>query len=97
MKQFIKIETLRSGQPKPYADSEYEYLVTFTIERQHGKMEIIPQTGIDIKRAIEVAKILCKFSERNDEGTNWASCFLNQSKKESEGVFRFNCTAEYTG
>jgi hypothetical protein len=28
LKRFLEVETTRSGQPRPYADSEYEYAIT---------------------------------------------------------------------
>lgn len=37
MQKTYTVETLRSGQPRPYADTEREYLITVTMKQSHEK------------------------------------------------------------
>lgn len=49
-KQIIEIETLQAGQPKPYADSIYEYLITLNWcpDDPDGYIKGLAKTTLDL-------------------------------------------------
>lgn len=83
-KKVIDIETLRSGQPRAYADSEYEAVIGFWQAGDDGQRELFypkrvraygPRNDQD---TIDYAKDLFKlhvqdFKEQEDPERNWAS------------------------
>lgn len=83
MKTLIVVDSLQSGQPRPYADSEYISEITF--KREDGRVKewldknnlphIVP-CYVDEEKALAVARIFCPYVEKSDPKANWASRFL---------------------
>lgn len=90
------VETVRSGQSQPYADHQYEYILTVDYTFQAGG-EFKPGMFSSEKEMMRVAKCLLQFHEKDDPDTNWASKFLTKVEEIEKGKYRFLCIAAYTG
>lgn len=83
-KKIIEIETIRAGQPRAYADSEYEAIIRFWQNEGAGNRRLFyPKVGQQYglrndQDTINYAKELFKnhvetFKEEGDPDRNWAS------------------------
>lgn len=83
MKIFIEVDVQQSGQPRPYADSEFVQVITFKMEDgrvkewldKNNQPYIIPHY-VSEEKALAVARIFCPYVEKSDPKANWASRFL---------------------
>lgn len=77
---YIKIETIQSGQPEPYADHEYVEEISFTRDdyrdkewlKKQGYVLIVPDYR-HRKFALSVARLFCPWTEPGDVDYDWAS------------------------
>lgn len=72
---YIKIETIRSGQPKKYADSEYVYQIS-ECHSWDGKKENFNTLNITREDALSIIKTQRNFMEKKDSiwGTRLDYC-----------------------
>jgi len=91
----ISVENIRSGQPRPYADSYYEYVITFTVRQDDGK-EPLPWRISELQ-ATEIAKSVCY--EQPVYGWHGEKTFgdpwLVSMVEEAPGVWRANFQRSY--
>ena len=78
-KQIIEIEVIRAGQPRPYADSFFESILTFKAEDENAKWTP------DEKTVREIAKILVHNFE---DKPNWHDPELKEIQKIAENKWR---------
>lgn len=78
-KRTIEIEPLQVGQPRPYADSSYESILTFTTEGENKTW--IP----DEKEVRKIAKVLVH--DFKDE-PNWHEPHLKEMERLADNKWR---------
>ena len=80
MKTYIEVESVQSGQPRAYSDSEYVSIVTF--RRDDGRMkDWLEEKGLPLitpyyvtrEMALKVARAFEDYQEEGDPGFCWAS------------------------
>jgi len=91
------VEVVLTGQPRPYANSVYEFVLT-TECIPHGESEF-RLIAIDEVEAKRVAQAVCMpFKERGkDNNPEWFESTLREFETISPGMYRLVITQEYTG
>lgn len=91
----IRIETRKSGQPRPYADHFYEYIIRITNQLTYGEGAEVPMNLPDD----QVADIVCaaRNFRKKQEARSWADRIMISCTKIGEGEWMFCGTAAYTG
>ena len=99
------VETLRAGQPGPYADTIHEFVLTvewipygYTKANPKGAADRqFEPCDIDDSRAKDLGnKIGGGFYEKGDPEANWASPRLTTFCKIGPGQWRFVVTSAFT-
>jgi hypothetical protein len=88
-KWIIEVEDIRAGQPRPYADSQYESILTF---RKEGNPDADP--------CIELVKGTAKVWVRNfneDKEAGWWEGKLIACEKLDKGKWKIIINEAYTG
>jgi hypothetical protein len=80
VKRFIEIQTLMSGQPRPYADHDYISEFTFTTEDgrtpeylEKNNLPIIVPNYVTRNHALAIARLYVPFVDDDDPKRDWAS------------------------
>lgn len=93
------VECLRSGQPRPYADHIYEYVITCTLDGKPWLMGGVVEAQArewQINWAKRVARALAVDWKEKGAG-DWASTFLQSLTLDAvKGTIRVVCTSAYT-
>lgn len=97
MKTRFTIDCIRGGQPRPYADSEYEYVLTLeSTSWKAGDNEFKPWDTADKQKiVIPILKACARHWE--DEPPNWASTEMKSLSKIGAGVWKLILVEAYTG
>lgn len=99
-KQRITIETLASGQPRPYADHRlhvkvtFEWLFAWNGNEKDPRSEWKPSVWTEPEVKVALKTLKCGFTD--DTPVNWASPRLERLWKSSPGVWEFVITEAYT-
>lgn len=108
----ILVDIIRSGQPRPHADSVTEALVTFTMKHKQKAYNHSPEPawepmytggkdGVYMKQTqAKVRKFVECWFDVLPEGhpdINWASSQITTLRMESPGVWRVVVLTPYTG
>lgn len=87
-------ETLRSGQPRPYADSEYEYIITVEWVRYASGAQWEPNDiSDDIVKQTARGYCCVKFPE---DKPDWADTTVTSFSKIGPGKWRLFATRAFT-
>lgn len=89
----IETKTIRSGQPRPYADHFYETEFKFWIETSDGERK-------PMKLNLSWVRKICAAIEQAHEpeaAPNWASKVITDFKIIEDGRYVMKSTAAYTG
>lgn len=94
----VTIETLRAGQPRPYADSFYTYRVRFEYQVGIGeqKGQYAPMTKYTEQDAIAALRLFSRPFKTKDENPGWSELTLTGVRKESDGVFVIDLVSAFT-
>jgi len=86
--ELIKIETIHAGQPRPYADSIYEAVITITNDE-------LPDYDIPQKIVENIVKAAFHNFKKQDEERGWWEPYLKSIEKLDKGKWRFIIIEEY--
>lgn len=93
----VTVEWIRSGQPRPYADSISEFILTNewipSIGPQQATFEPRPVAESIIKQHAKSWKF---FYEKGDPQADWASPMLETFEKLGPGKYRFVIREAFT-
>ena len=93
MKTRYLVECLQSGQPRPYADSYYEYLLTAEMDTGRGNGFVPRKIGHkDVER---LTKLLCGNYYKTEEMPHPFATRLISLEEESTGVWRLKLQVTY--
>lgn len=90
------IEWIHSGQPRPYADSLYEFTILCEWWPYKPKGEVIDWEPCDLTEGLvdQAAKALARNFYTKER--NWASPFLQSRIKVSTGKWKYRISEAYT-
>lgn len=90
----VTIEWIQSGQPRPYADSEYIFILFVEWIPYNGKIsnDNWEPSKYDEVLIKQYAKAFKHFYEKNDPKREWHHPVLNSCDKIDEGKWKFSIT-----
>lgn len=94
MSKRITIEDIRSGQPRPYADSVDEFVISF--ELRNKDKEWVP-FDVAENHFDEFARSQGHQFYTKADTRDWAAPVLERKTKESAGVWRYVIRRAFTG
>lgn len=90
-------DTVRSGQPRPYADSVTEIIVTVEWIPAYGKNKTeFEINDLNEKLVKSAVKGYHPFKEEGDADVHWSSSMLTTCTKLGPGKWRFVITTAFT-
>lgn len=87
-------ETIRSGQPRPYADSVHEFLMTAEWIPLGGT-DWVPNDSLNEQLVKRQANGFCQFKESDDK-PDWHESKLTSFTKDAPARWRFVVTTAFT-
>ena len=89
-------ESLRAGQPRPYADSEYEGILTVEWIKDDGG-EFVPNPEFNTYDVKKIGCMLIGGAIDADKAVSGFEMILGSMTSLGDGKYRFTATQAYTG